>query len=383
MRVLYVSPLAERGGVEVVLLNILKSLDRSRLTAGVALLQDGPLVSEIRATGVPVWVVEVGRVRQIVRAVMAVRHLARLIRHERFDLVHTMNAKAHLYGGGAAALCGVPCAYHLHGVPRPSLTRDGLVSALSVVLPAAHTIACSDFVADSFRKVWRSRRAVKVVRNGLIAPRGAPSPGQLRAEFRIPDAAPLIVMVGRLQRWKGIHVFVDAAAHVARECPEVRFVVVGGALFGLEPRYAKELRERVATLGLDGMLTFTGHRADVERFLAVADVVVHTAVEPEPFGMVLVEAMAWGKVVIASDSGGPREIVRHGETGLLVPPNDPALLAHALIRLIEDSELRNRMGKAGAARFKEAFLASRMTRELEEAYEEVASTGRLEEGMHR
>ena len=159
--------------------------------------------------------------------------------------------------------------------------------------------------------------------------------------------------------------------------------MVGGALFGLEPRYAKELRERVATLGLDGMLTFTGHRADVERFLAVADVVVHTAVEPEPFGMVLVEAMAWGKVVIASDSGGPREIVRHGETGLLVPPNDPALLARALVRLIEDSELRDRMGKAGAARFEEAFLASRMTRELHQVYEEIADNVQSERGTDR
>jgi len=190
-------------------------------------------------------------------------------------------------------------------------------------------------------------------------------------------------MVARLQHWKGVHVFIDAVAQVAGRRPEAHFLVVGGTLFGLEKRYDHELRARVASLGLDGTVTFAGHRSDVDRFFAAADVVVHASIEPEPFGMVLVEAMAWGKPVIASDSGGPREIVRHGETGLLVPPNDPALLAHALIRLIEDSELRNRMGKAGAARFKEAFLASRMTRELEEAYEEVASTPRLEEGMHR
>src|SRR2546430_1687700 len=215
MRVLYVSPLAERGGAEVVLLNILKSLDRSRLTAGVALLQDGPLVSEVRSTGVPVWVVEAGRVRQVTRGVRAVARLARLIRQERIDLVHTMNAKAHLYGGWAAALRGVPCVYHLHGVPRPSLSHDGVVSALSVALPAAGTLACSEFVADSFRKVWRSRRAVKVVWNGLMPSGAAPSAGEVRAEFRIPYAAPLIVTVARLQRGKGIHVFIDAASRVS------------------------------------------------------------------------------------------------------------------------------------------------------------------------
>src|SRR6266487_2334054 len=268
-------------------------------------------------------------------------------------------------------------------ISRPSLTRDGVVSALSVTLPAARTIACSQFVADGFREAWRSRRVVRVVLNGLIAPPLTPSPDQLRAALRIPEGATLVVLAGRLQRWKGVHVFIEAAAQVARRRPEAHFLVVGGTLFGLEKRYDHELRARVASLGLDRTVTFAGHRSDVDRFFAAADVVVHASIEPEPFGMVLVEAMAWGKPVIASDSGGPREIVRHGETGLLVPPNDPALLARALVTLIEDSELRDRMGKAGAARFKEAFLASRMTRELEEAYEQVASNGRLEEGMHR
>ena len=374
MRVLYVSPLAERGGVEVVLLNILKALDRSRLTAGVALLQDGPLVSEVRSTGVPVWVAEAGRVRQITRGVRAVARLARLIRQERIDLVHTMNAKAHLYGGWAAALRGVPCVYHLHGVPRPSLGRDGLVSALSVALPAARTIACSEFVADSFRKAWRSRRAVKVVRNGLMATGAAPSPGQVRAEFRIPDAAPLIVMVARLQRGKGIHVFIDAAAQVARSRPDARFLVVGGALFGLEPRYALELRQRVATLGLDGAVAFTGHRPDVERFFAAADVVVHAAIEPEAFGMVLVEAMACGKPVIASDSGGPREIVQDGVTGLLVRPGDAARFAQAILTLLGDERRRLRMGQAGSGRVRELFSAERMVRQLEDLYQEMVGT---------
>src|SRR5205809_7478942 len=104
MRVLYVSPLAERGGVEVVLLSILNSLDRSRFAPAVVLLHNGPLVSEVRSTGTPVWVVEAGRVRKITRALSAVARLARLIRQERIDLVHTMNAKAHMYGGSAAAL---------------------------------------------------------------------------------------------------------------------------------------------------------------------------------------------------------------------------------------------------------------------------------------
>ena len=201
----------------------------------------------------------------------------------------------------------------------------------------------------------------------------------------------MIVMVARLQRGKGVHVFIEAAARVARLRSDVHFLVVGGALFGLEEAYGLDLRRRVAALGLDRTLTFTGHRDDAHRLFAAADVVVHASIEPDSFPTVLLEAMAAGKPIVASDLGGPREIVVGGETGLLVAPNEPDLLARALVSLIGDSGLRDLMGKAGAARFNEAFLASRMTRELQEVYQEVASpspledtgTSQLEKGMEQ
>src|SRR5207245_3773023 len=104
-----------RGGVEVVLLNILRSLDQSRFKPTVVLLQSGPLVAEVRSIGSPVRVVEAGRVRDVSRAIRTVADLAELMQREAIRVVHTMNAKAHLYGGTAAALRGVPCVYHLHG----------------------------------------------------------------------------------------------------------------------------------------------------------------------------------------------------------------------------------------------------------------------------
>ncbi len=376
LRILYVLPVGERGGLEVVLLQILKSLDRSAFGPGVAVLEDGPFIAELRETGTPTWVIESGRVRNVPRAAATIMRLTRLVTEEGIDVVHTMNAKAHLYGGSAAAVCGLPCVYHLHGVPRPSLTRDGVVSALSVALPAARTVACSQFVADGFHEAWHSRRAVRVVRNGLIAPTLTPSPGQLRAELRIPDGATLIVMVARLQRWKGVHVFIEAAAQVARLRSDVHFLVVGGALFGLEETYGLDLRSRVATLGLDGTVVFTGHRIDVDRFFAAADVIVHASIEPDPFPTVLLEAMAAGKPVVASDLGGPREIVIEGETGYLVPPDCADRLAESILSLIENPDLRLRMGRAGAARFGAHFGAGRMAGELQAMYLQLVTHSR-------
>lgn len=373
LKVLHVSAVAERGGLEVILLNILKCLDRSRFVPEVLLLEDGPFVREVQETGTKTHVIPAGRVRDIVRGGKAIASAVRLIRQQEIDIVQSHNAKAHIYGGMAARIARVPSVYHLHGVPKPSITRDGLVSLLSVMIPARRTIACSSYVANAFRAVWRTSRQVAPIRNGVMS--GTPvSNGTgvtVRQEFGIPSEAPLVVMPTRLQRWKGVHVFLDAAADVIEKCREARFMVVGGALFGLGERYTDDLRRQVDRLGLGRAVAFTGYRADVSRFFDAADVVVHSSIDPDPFPTVLLEAMAWGKPVIASDLGGPREIVVDGVTGYLVPPGRAELQSQAIMRLIATPGLRLQMGKAGSARFLAEFQATRMTAELEALYEDV------------
>jgi glycosyltransferase involved in cell wall biosynthesis len=371
VKILYVSAAAERGGLEVVLLTTLRCLDRTRFTPLVVLLDDGPLVRELEDAGATVKVVRSGRVRNLWRGAQAVATISRLIEGTGVNLVHTYSAKAHLYGGIAAARLGIPTLYHLHGVPRPSLGRDGVISLLSVLIPARMTIACSGYVAAEFGRSWRSSRIVAVVHNGVpvqdpvIPDDSAP----VREEFGVPISAPLVVMVSRLQRWKGVHVFLEAAASVARQMPEAHFMVVGGALFALDQDYAAGLHDRVDRLGLAGRVRLVGHRSDVAGFFAAADVVVHASIEPDPFPMVLLEAMAAGKPVIASGLGGPRESVENGVTGLLVPPNNPEHLARAILTLLNDPERMIRMGKAGATRVRERFSAERMVRQLEALYE--------------
>lgn len=371
VKILYVSAVAERGGLEVVMLTTLRCLDRTRFTPLVVLLDDGPLVKELEDAGATVQVVRSGRVRNLWRGSQAIAKIGRLIEKTGVNLVHTYNAKGHLYGGVAAARHGIPTLYHLHGVPRPSLGRDGVISLLSVLVPARITMACSTYVAAEFRRAWRSSRTVVVVHNGVPV-QDPVNPGDgasVREEFGVPIRTPLIIMVSRLQRWKGIHVFLEAAASVARQRPEPHFMVVGGALFGLDQGYAASLHDMVNRLGLKRRVHLVGYRSDVAGFFAAADVVVHASIEPEPFGMVLLEAMAAGKPVIASDLGGPREIVENGVTGLLVPPSHPERLARAILTLLNDPERMIRMGKAGATRVRERLSAERMVRGVEAVYE--------------
>lgn len=198
----------------------------------------------------------------------------------------------------------------------------------------------------------------------------------VRQEFGIPDRVPLVVMATRLQRWKGVHVFLDSAAHILKERHEVRFIVVGGTLFGLEEAYAEELRRQVERLQLGHAVVFTGYRANVARFYEAADVVVHASIEPDPFPTVLLEAMDWAKPVVASDCGGPREMVQQGVTGFLVRPGRPDLQAEAILRLIADRELGLQMGRAGATRLRTEFSSVRMTKRIELLYEALIGENR-------
>ena len=148
-------------------------------------------------------------------------------------------------------------------------------------------------------------------------------------------------------------------------------MIVGGALFGLEKDYKPQLHQQAKRLKLGEAVRFAGFRSDVFRFYAAADLVIHSSIEPEPFGMALVEAMACGKPVIASDSGGPREIMENGVTGLLVPPGDAEKLAQAILSLLGDPERILRMGQAGTTRVREVFSAQRMVRQIEAVYEDM------------
>lgn len=377
LKVLHVSAAAERGGLEVIMLNIVKCLDRSRFMPQVLFLTDGPFVEEVKETGAETHVINAGRVREVIRGGRTIVNAVRLIRDQGIGLVHTHNSKAHIYGGLAARIAGVPCLLHLQGVPKPSVSRDGLVSFFSVVIPAYHTIACSNYVAQAFQSVWHASRSVGVVHSGVItdAPRSAADSSTVRKEFGIRDEVGLIVMAARLQRWKGIHDFIDSAAQVVEARPDVVFMVVGGTLFGLERGYPDELHRQVELLGLNRSVIFTGYRPDVTRFFAAADVVVHGSIEPDPFPTVLLEAMVWARPVIASDTGGPIEIVEHGVTGLLVRSGRPDLLAQAILHLIDNPERRLEMGRQGAARVRSLFNAARMTRQIEGLYEEMMAGG--------
>jgi glycosyltransferase involved in cell wall biosynthesis len=194
-----------------------------------------------------------------------------------------------------------------------------------------------------------------------------------RREHKIPLGIPLVGMVGRLRPWKGQERFLRIAARISKNYPDVRFIVVGGDPFQVDNDYSNHLQRLTGELGLADRVAFTGHLRDVREALAAMDVFVHPG-DPEPFGLVNIEAMAMAKPVVAFAHGALPEIVVNGQTGYLVEPVDEIGMAEAVMDLLNNSTHSEKMGKAGRSRVESYFTIQRVVSEVEAVLEAVISS---------
>jgi glycosyltransferase involved in cell wall biosynthesis len=177
-------------------------------------------------------------------------------------------------------------------------------------------------------------------------------------------------LVGRISPSKGQHIFLKAAAQVHRRFPDVRFQIIGAALFN-ERDYERQVRQLASDLELQDQVEFTGFRDDVPRLISNMEILVHASVTAEPFGQVIAEGMAAGKPVVATAGGGVLEIVLDRVTGLLVGMGDVDEMSAAICRLLEDPEAAKRMGERGRARVLEHFNIKETVAKIEGVYDEV------------
>jgi len=363
LRVLLVTASPERGGAETVVLQLLEGLDRSRVEPSIASLYEGPFVAELRAKGASlVDAGTLGRMRHVGRGFGVLNRLTAVIRAGGFEIVHSHGTLAHIVGGLAAWRAGVPAIHHVHDLFTDVRSADGMLQQVALRVPAAAIVAVSHSARSRLLAAGARWNRVRVVQNGVSL---TPTPPAFTSDGAI------VVWCGRLQRWKGAHVFLDAARLVWQQHPGARFWVVGGTLFGKEPEYAEELHEQASRPPLDGAVTFTGHVPDARTYIAAADVVVHSSISPEPFGLVIAEALAEGKPIVAFDQGGPAEMIESGRSGRLVAPGDVEGMAAAVDELLRKPELRARIAE-GARRRARHFGLDAMLRRMHFAYDEVS-----------
>ena len=326
-----------------------------------------PLATKAEAHGIPV--LPVGKHGLIDRA--AIQIMAGELRAGRIEVLHAHNGRTALIAALAVQIArkGV-CVATQHFLEPNHVTQSGFKAIPShlahhwVRAKTKHFIAISQAVTQN---MLARREApvdkITVVPNGLSCETVSPEDAAvLRAEFRIAPYAPLLVCVARLEAEKGIASLLAAFRAVGERVLDARLLVVG------EGSQRQGLEAEARELGIARAVQFAGFREDARTAIAAADVFVLPS-PAEPFGLVLLEAMALGKAVVAMNAGGPREIVVMGETGLLVPPDDPAALAEGLVRLLSAPGERQRLGDGGRRRYEEHFTTQRMADATRQVYE--------------
>jgi glycosyltransferase involved in cell wall biosynthesis len=349
------------GGAERVAATVVAGLDRERFepTICATRVAKDSAAEPLRQSGVRVLSLD----RTTTLALWQWLPLLRLLRRERIDVVHTHQFGSNFWGTLVARLARVPVVIaHEHtwsyeGEPLRKLADRLVISRLADAFVAVSR-------EDRRRMIEIERidpRVIRYMPNG-ITPLPAADGRGIRAELGIEPEAPVIGTVSVLRRQKALDVLLHATAELVRSRPDVHVLIAGSG-----PQ-RERLEGLVRELGLEHRAHLLGHRADVPDVIQALDVAV-TSSGYEGSPLSVMEYMAAGKPVVATRVGGVPDLVDDGETGLIVEPRDPHALAEAVLRLLDDPELRARMGSRGAERQRTEFSADAMVRRTEQLYE--------------
>lgn len=360
IRLVHILTSFDIGGAEQVVLDLVRRLDRKKFDVRViAVVRGGPLRAEFHEAGIPTDVV--GKRTKFGWEV--IRHLTADLQSPTPDIVHT-----HLFGGDtwgrvAAFRAGVP---HVVSTEHNVNLDEGWMKRCvkrRLTRRTDRIVAVSDAVRSYSVRVDRVPLGkVIVIPNGVDCERFRPAPAASHDGIRF-------LSVGRLVRQKGHDVLLDAFAVLRDRLPRATLDVVGdGSLRSM-------LEHLVRTYHLEGRVRFQGFQRDLPTWYRRADIVVLPS-RWEGFGIAAIEASACGVPVVASAVGGLQEAVADGETGVLVPPEDPKLLADAMVELARDAPRRALMGHAARRRVEKEFDIQRVVERYEELYESFVSTHR-------
>ena len=353
--ILYVSPFARIGGGELSLIAILKNLDKDAFKARVICYEEGHFPERLRELGFDCAVLK--RRFKALDCFLILR-LISYIKKRKIDIVHvnSLDIRAAI----AAKLSGASLIGHLR-VIFAFTWRDSLFVRLSDI-----TIAVSYAALDAFCGKFKDLRDKFIVIPPLIdiLP-GETAPADLRKEFKLNEQEKLIGIVGRLDPFKGHDVFLRCAAIVKNALPRAKFFIIGGSLYPDkdEAAYLKQIKKLACELGLSGDVIFTGFRDDALRVMAGLDVLVVPSRQikrgfgtvNEGFGRIVLEAMSLGVPVVASASGGLKEIIDDKVNGLLVRPDDYAHTAEAVLFILNNARKSQEMVEQAKRKFESCY----------------------------
>jgi len=374
------------GGSYYSLLYLLEGLNRDRYEPHVLFCQDHILVPRFQKAAQGVLVYDYDPLgsnplnswraipRFVKHIVLKQPELRKIIKRIEPDLVHLNNTYAANHEWIMACLLNnIRIIAHDRGTRwNTTFQTRVFVRFLDAIIPVSD--ANMKVIIEEGLRPKRLRRVYNGLDTGKFEEYRSPEARQaLREELGIDRETILVGMVGNIDYWKGQLVFaraMEALMRGAGERTSIKGVIIGKTPMGAEA-YESEIRGFLKLNNIDDRVRLLGYRHDVPQLLNAMDIFVHASVQPEPFGRVILEAMAMEKPVIATKPGGPCEIVDDGVTGFLVPMNDHVSMRDAILRYIQDPVRAKEMGKAARKAVEMKFPVSRMVRGVEEVYEEI------------
>ena len=355
------------GGTERQFVQVLRQLDRQKYHLFVGCLKRrGPFLAEVEAMGIPIVEFPITSLRRW-STLHWLRKLAGFLRREKVDLVHAFEFYSVVFAVATARLAGVPVVL----ASRRELAGDRTFwqqCPIRVACQLSTGIVANSRAAGTCRigLLPGQSKKVALVPNSIDLEEFHPavSADQVRNQLGVADNTPLVGSLAPLRPEKDLATFLRAAAAVSAVAPEARFLLIGD---GSERQKLESLAE---DLGLSGRVLFLGDRNDVPDLLAALDVCVLSSLT-ESFPNAVLEAMAMGRAVVATNVGGIPELVEEGTTGYLVPPGDADAMARRILELLRDPAQRRAMGGAGRARVEREFTPARMKQKLEGLYDRL------------
>ena len=372
----------QKGGGQEYLVNLLKNLDRNRFNPiCVSLSKEFP-IREWQEIGVKIESVKVSE-KMFTSArinpwrvftklffvpfwfVLFTRELKGLIERNKIHLVHANGEMPFILSFLITKILGIPIIFHIHNMME--LRLDRVLSFVSGKLFADKVFVVSKAAVRKFIKEIGANKKVLVVYNGVDLNKfdsliDENRVKKIREELGVEKDERIVVSVGSLLKSKGHRYFLKAASKVLSLFPKTKFVLVG------EGPCRGELEDFVKEENLSNNVIFTGFRDDIPEIMATMDILVNPSIMAESFGMAITEAMAMKKPVIATDIGGPSEIIQNGICGILVPPKDLDALAKAISSLLDDGKRREGMGVRAHDRVNRFFDIKGNVKVVQEVY---------------
>jgi glycosyltransferase involved in cell wall biosynthesis len=360
MRVMYLIDSVKFGGAEMLLLAMAQAY-RPNHEISVVYFTHGPLYEDFVKEGIKIHRIS----KRGWKDPLVLPKLVALMRKEKPDVVHTHLSKSDLFGLMAAAIAGVPVRISsIHNVDPWRKNKFASFFMRQWTRVAQHHIAVSEKVREYVLQNSKyPAEKLTTIDNGIDLDRFNPAtviPFD-RATFNIPADAPVVTKIARLEESKAHHILLETAALVAKEMPNVRFLIVG------DGPLRSELEAQRDGLGLQNTVIFAGIQREIPQIMAMSDIITFSSAW-EGLPVALLEAMAMGKPTVCTTVGGIPMVVQNGENGVLVPPGNPRALADGLLSVLKDKAFAAKLGENARKTIVANFSAAAMHQRILDIY---------------